>query len=146
MSAPTGTTLAERTERALGLGEPKPPSRHGLAFFCLLAAIFVGVFVWYALAGGWEGSESLSMAGSAFLWLYLLSDRLGAFLYARRGTSWGRGLRAFGSAAFFPLSMGFYLVSSWTTSTFLFVVLSAIFGIWVLWTAFCLLRLAWGRE
>ena len=146
MSAPTGTSLAERTERALGLGEPKPPSRHGLAFFCLLAAIFVGVFVWYALAEGWEGSESSSMVGSAFLWLYLLSDRLGAFLYARRGTSWGRGLRAFGYAAFYPLMVGFYLVASWTTSTFLFVVMSAIFGIWVLWTAFCLLRLAWRRE
>ena len=52
----------------------------------------------------------------------------------------------FGSAAFFPLSMGFYLVASWTTSTFLFVVQSALLGIWVLWTAFCFLGLAWRHE
>ena len=78
--------------------------------------------------------------------LWVARDMAGSYLYARRGMPWGRGLRAFGSAAFFPLSMALYLVYWWSNSTFLFVVLSAIFGIWVLWTAFCCLGLAWRRE
>lgn len=146
MNAPTGTILAERTERVLGLGEPKLPSRYGLAFVALLAAFFVGVLAWYTLAGGWEGSESSSIVGSVFLWLWLLSEKVGSFLHARRGASWGRGLRAFGYAVFFPTSMAFYLAYYWSNSTFGFVVLALIVGLGVARTAVRLLGLAWRRE
>ncbi len=86
------------------------------------------------------------MVGAVFLWLYLLSDKVGSFLYAHRDVPWGRGLRALGYAAFLPLSMVFYLVTWWTTSTFLFGVLSVLMGIGIVWVAFRLVRLARGRE
>lgn len=58
---------------------------------------------------------------------------------------WGRGLRAFGHAAFLPLSMARYLVYYWSNSTLGFVVLSTLVGGWVSWTAFRLVRLTWRR-
>ena len=146
MNAPTGTTLAERAEWVLEIGEPKPPSRKGMAVFASLAVFFVGAFVWYTLVGAWNGSESFSMVASAFLWLYVLSDKVGSFLYAHRDVPWGRGLRVFGYAGFLPVSMVFYLVALWTTSTFLFGVLSVLMGIGIVWTALRLVRLAWRRE
>ncbi len=145
MNAPTGTTLRERAEWVLEMGEPKPPSRKGLAVVASLGVFFVGALLLYTLAGGWTGRESFSMVGSVLLWLYVLSDKVGSFLYAHRDVAWGRGLRAFGYAAFFPLSMVFYLVYWWSTSTFLFGVLSVLIGIVIVWVAFRLVRLGRGR-
>ena len=132
MNSSIGTTLSERTERATGIGAPRLPSRGGLALAVLLSAFFAGALAWIALFGGWQDDgERYLMAGGTLLWLWLTSDKLGAYLFARRGVSWGRGLRAFGTVAFFPLSMGFYLAASWATSTVLFAVQSAALGILV---------------
>ncbi len=131
MNSSAGTTLAERTERALGVGEPRAPSRGGLAFSALLTAVLVGALAWYALFGGAQSPEVYAIVGGALLGLGVASDRLGSYLFVRRGVPWGRGLRAFGTVAFFPLSMGFYLAASWAASTILFAVQSSGIGILV---------------
>ena len=76
----------------------------------------------------------------------MLAENGGAYLYARRGAWWGRGLRAFGWVAFLPLSLGFYLLSFWATSTFMFVTLSVLLGILVVGPAYRFASLAWQRE
>ncbi len=146
MNAPTGTTLTERAEWVLEIGEPKPPSRKGLAVLAPLGVLFVGVLLLHMLVGEWNGSRSLFMVASALLWMYLLSEKVGSFLYAHREVPWGRGLRALGYAAFFPLSMVFYLVYWWSTSTLMFGVLLGFMGSGIVWVALRLVRLARGRE
>lgn len=143
MSPPTGTTLTERTEWVFDLGEPRVPSRRGLAIVASLAVFFVGALLWYAPARGWEGIGSSPILASVFLWLWLLTNRVGAFLGARRGVSRGRGLRAFGYATFLPVSMALYLAYYWSSSILGFVVLSSLVGFWVVWTVFRLVRLTW---
>ena len=61
--------------------------------------------------------------------------------------SGGEGLRAFGSAAFFPLSIGFYSLSFWSASSRLgFAVTLTLLVIWVVGVTFHLVRLARRRE
>ena len=145
MNAPAGTTLAERAERVLGIGEPNPPSRNGLTFSALLTVFLVGALAWYALFEVWQAREWYPIAGGALLWLWVASDKLGSYLFAHREMPWGRGLRAFGHAAFFPLSMGFFLAASWVASPVFFAVQSALMliGIGVAWIA---VRRARARE
>jgi hypothetical protein len=73
------------------------------------------------------------MVGGTLLWLWLASDKVGSYLFAWRRVPWGRGLRAFGTVAFFPLSMGFYLAASWVASPVFFAVQSASIGIVSAW-------------
>ena len=134
MNSSEGTTLSKRTERVTGIGEPRPPSRGALTLAVLFSAFFVGALAWYALFGGWQDDGGgYAMVGGTLLWLWLASDKLGSYLFARRGVPWGRGLRAFGTVAFFPLSMGFYLAASWVAATVLFAVQSAALGIVFAW-------------
>jgi hypothetical protein len=148
VNAPAGTSLTERTEWVFGLGEPRPPSRYGLSALLVIGALLgVGALLWYALSGGREEGPGYSTAAPLFLWMYVVAETGGSFLYARRGVWWGRGLRAFGSAAFFPLSIGFYSLSFWSASSRLgFAVTVTLLGIWVVGVAFRLVRLAWRRE
>lgn len=139
--------LTERGERLLGIGEPKPPSRFRLSAILAVGALLtIGTLLWYALSGGRGGGPGYSTAAPLFLWVFVLAENVGSYLYARRGAWWGRGLRAFGWAAFWPLSMGFYLLGFWGTSTFMFVGLSVLLGIWVVGVAYRFARLAWRRE
>ena len=55
---------------------------------------------------GSRGPGGYSTAAPLFLWMYMLSKSCGSLLCARRGVWLGRGLRALGSAAFFPLCRG----------------------------------------
>jgi hypothetical protein len=142
MNAPTDTTLVQRTEWVLGIGEPKPPSRFGLASFAFLATLSIGALIWSALPGERIDGADAPMTGITFLWLYLVAETGGSFLYARRGVWWGRALRAIGHAFFLPLSMVFYLLWWWSASTTFFVVISAFLGIGVVILAFRLVRLA----
>lgn len=61
------------------------------------------------------------LLGVLFIGLWQLSDVGGALLYVRHGAAWGRVLRVLGYVVFFPLSMAFYLTSSWFTAPRLFV-------------------------
>ena len=106
-----------------------------MAFFALLTAVFVGALVWYVLFGAWQAREWYPIAGGALLGLWVACDMAGSYLYARRGMPWGRGLRAFGYAAFFPLSMISYLAASWTASPVFFAVQSALIGTGFAWVA-----------
>lgn len=146
MDAPTDTTLVQRTERVLGIGEPKPPSRFGLASFAFLATLGIGALIWSALSGERIDGADAPVTGITFLWLWLVAETGGSFLYARRGVRWGRVLRAIGHAFFFPLCMVFYLLWWWSASTTMFVALSALLGIGVVVVAFRLVRLAQRSE
>ena len=147
MNAPAGTTLTERTEWVFGLGEPKAPSRFWLASFPVLVVVGVGALLWPALSEGQEEAASYPTAALSFLWLSGLAETGGSYLYARRGKRWGRGLRAFGWAAFVPLWMGCYTLWFWSTSSRLgFMVMSALLGFWVVGVAFRFIRLARRRE
>ena len=146
MDAPTDTTLVQRTERVLGIGEPKPPSRFRLASFAFLGTLGLGAFIWSTLSGERVDGADAPMTGITFLWLWLVTETGGSFFYARRGVWWGRVLRAIGHAIFFPLCMGFYLLWWWSTSTTIFVVFSAFLGIGVVVVAFRFVRLAQRSE
>lgn len=98
------------------------------------------------VGGARERGPGYATAAPLFLWAWVLAENGGAYLYARRGAWWGRGLRAFGWVAFLPLSLGFYLLSFWATSTFMFVTLSVLLGILVVGPAYCFASLAWQRE
>jgi hypothetical protein len=135
MNSSVGSTLAEQTERVLGIGEPRTPSRNGLAFFALLTAVLVGALVWYALFGAWQAREWYPTAGGALLSLWMACDMAGSYLYARRGMPWGRGLRAFGYVAFFPLSMFSYVAAPWTASPVFLAVQLALIGTGFAWVA-----------
>ena len=94
MNSSEGTTLSERTERVTGIGEPRPPSRGALTLAALFSAFFVGALAWYALFGGWQDDGGgYAMVGGTLLRLWLASDKLGSYLFARREVPWGRGLR-----------------------------------------------------
>lgn len=148
MNAPAGTTLTDRTEWLFGLGEPKPPSRYGLSALLVIGALLgVSALLWYALSGGREEGAGYSTAAPLFLWMYVLAERGGSFLYARRGVWWGRGLRAVGSAVFLSLSIGFYSLLFWSASSRLgFAATLTLLGIWVVGVAFRLVRFARRRE
>lgn len=143
MNRPTGTTLVERTEWLLGIGEPKPRSRFWVVYFALFGTFGVGVFLWYVLPGEWKEGVSISMVASLILWLWVASETAGSLLYTHRSAAWGRGLRAFGWAVFFPLAMGCFVVAFWLISTFVFVVEAACLGGWFVWLVVRLDRLAW---
>ena len=146
MRSPSNAPLAERAELLLGIGEPEPPSRFLLSVLLAVGALLtIGALLWYALSGGREGGPGYATAAPVFLWAWMLAENGGSYLYARRGAWWGRGLRVFGWAAFWPLSMALYLAYYWSNSTFMFVVLSTLVGLGVVWTAFRLVRLAWRR-
>ena len=134
MGTPPNTTLVERTEWLLGLGEPKPRSRFWVAYAALFGAFGIGVLLWSAFSGDRGEREILSLVGSSFLAMWMLADTGGSLLYARRGAPWGRALRVFGYAVFFPSSVGFYLAQFWFWSTGFFVAealfLGALLGSW----------------
>ena len=67
MSAPTDTTLVQRTEWVLGIGEPKPPSRFALAGFTVLATLGIGTLIWSALSGERINGADAPMTGITFV-------------------------------------------------------------------------------
>ena len=135
-----------RAEQVLSLGEPKPPSRFWLVYASSLVVFCIGVIVWYAISGRWNGSESFSVVGVFFLGLWALADTVGSFLHARGRTTRGRELRVLGQAVFFPLMLVFYLVAFQSGPASLFVLESIVMGGWFMWVAFRLGRHAWRRE
>jgi len=72
MNSSVGTTLAEQTERVLGIGEPRTPSRNGLAFFPLSMISYV--------AAPWTASPvflavQLALIGAGFAWVAIRRAR-----------------------------------------------------------------------
>jgi hypothetical protein len=146
MSTPDSTSFLGWAERALGLGDPRPPSRFWVVYASSLVVFCAGLGVWYAISGRWDGSESFSVVGAFFLGLWVLADTAGSFLHARDRTTRGRELRVLGYAIFFPLMLVSYLAAFRSGPTSLLVVESIVVGGWFVWVAFRLGRHAWRRE
>jgi hypothetical protein len=146
MNAPYGTSFLERAEWVLSLREPRPPSRFQVAFAPSFVVFCASVILWYTISGAWDEIESISVVGSFFLGLWVLTKTAGSFLHTRGRTTRGRELRVLGHAAFFPLMLVFYLAAFRSGPTFLFVVEAIVLGGWFVWVAVRLCRLAWQRE
>ena len=146
MNAPDGTSLLERAEWVLSLGQPRAPSRFQVVFAPLFVVFCAGGILWYTVSGRWDEGESLSVVGAFFLGLWALAETAGSLLHARGRTTRGRELRVLGHAVFFPLALVCYWAAFRSGPTSLFVVESIVLGSWFVWVAFRLGHHAWRRE
>ncbi|MDP9458346.1 MAG: hypothetical protein M3Q60_21790 [Actinomycetota bacterium] len=119
MSTRPDTTITARTERLLGIRQPKPRSLFWFVFSVLLVAWGAVTILQLVLSEGWD-EEGFMQLGGLFIGLWLLFDVGGALLYVRRDAAWGRTLRVIGHAVFLPLVIVSYLIGSWFTATWLF--------------------------
>ena len=103
------------------MGQPKPRSWFWVVLSVVVAAL-AGVSIFRIVLSDGSDEQLFSQLGVLFVGLWSLSDVGGALLYVRRGAAWGRTLRVFGYAVFFPLAILLHLAGSWFTSRPLFVV------------------------
>lgn len=129
MNAPVGATLAQRTERILGIGEPRLGSRFWLVYPAFLVVLSLGWILWPVFSGDAVSRDAVFLQwGVLFLGLCAVADAGGALLYVRYGAASGRTLRALGHAVFFPLALCLYLAQYWLFATWLFVVEALVVG------------------